>query len=277
VQHENDALATYLERGGLRRVEGWLSYGAARALVAVGRVQANQGVEGHLGEIGVFRGRSFICLLLLAQANERTIGVEPFSYQSVARRQMHSTLLSNLRIHAAGRDDFRIDERDSASLSAADLVESAGGPIRLFHIDGAHDEAHVRHDVEIAAGALSPDGVLIADDYFNERYPGVADGVQAALRQPSPPDLVPFAVGENKVLFARSAAARMYRTCFTAELAGTYRSPTTMLGNDVVFFAFEGWEDHLPLPPYVWQRLAKVPPLPLVRSFIHRHRGYGRP
>ena len=47
-------------------------------------------------------------------------------------------------------------------------------PHRIIHIDGSHQYEIVRNDLQNALNLLSPDGVIILDDYSNLAYPGVA-------------------------------------------------------------------------------------------------------
>jgi hypothetical protein len=52
--------------------------------------------------------------------------------------------------------------------------------------------------------ALAP-GVIILDDYFNEMWPGVSEGVHRYFRELH--GVLPFATGANKMLFCNASSA----------------------------------------------------------------------
>ena len=56
--------------------------------------------------------------------------------------------------------------------------------------------------------ALAPGGVIILDDYFNEMWPGVSEGVDRDFREPR--GILPFATGANKTFFCASGAIPLY-------------------------------------------------------------------
>lgn len=265
--------ADYLDRGGYRRVPGWSTYGAARALVAVNEAQLRQGAIGHLAEIGVHRGRYFIALLWLARAGEVVVGVDPLPDIGLPSGEARRLLLRNIRLHGPAGARFQILEERSEEMGAEHLRTAAGGSFRLLHVDGDHGEPFVRGDVRLASAVLAEDGVVVMDDVFNVRYPGVMSGLTSALRDDPTVDLVPFAIGENKLFLSRSACAEPYRAAFAASLPDAHVAPTAMFGVDVAFFAFERWEDLVPLSPRAWRRLRGVPPLPWIRNRVWRRRG----
>jgi hypothetical protein len=97
---------------------------------------------------------------------------------------------------------------DSTALDSAALKRLAGGSYRLISIDGGHTAETTAHDLAIAVEALAPGGVIILDDYFNEMWPGVSDGVHRYFRGPR--GILPFATGGNKMLFCAPGAIPLY-------------------------------------------------------------------
>ena len=67
----------------------------------------------------------------------------------------------------------------------------------------------VQHDMRTVQVSLVNGGVVIADDVFNESWPGVVEGTHRYLDEPS--SLVPFAIGFNKVLLTQREFADEYR------------------------------------------------------------------
>jgi hypothetical protein len=89
------------------------------------------------------------------------------------------------------------------------VVELAGGPVRLFSVDGGHTEETVITDMRTAEQALSPGGIVVADDVFNAEWPSVSVGTLRYLDAGAA--LVPFAIGFNKVYFTDEAHAVRFR------------------------------------------------------------------
>ena len=94
------------------------------------------------------------------------------------------------------------------------LLDLADGPIRLFSVDGGHTEQTVFSDMRLAEATLAEGGVVIADDVFNPQWPGVCVGTLRYLDRGGA--LVPFMIGFNKVLFARSRYCSEYRNAIEA-------------------------------------------------------------
>lgn len=75
-------------------------------------------------------------------------------------------------------------------------------------------------DMALAESVLCPGGLLILDDFFNEAWPGVAEG--AARHLASGSGLVPVAISGNKFIFTTSVEfAAAYRAAL-AELPSSY-------------------------------------------------------
>lgn len=194
-------------------VEGWLSRGACRLITTIDAAQRGLGQHGNVAEIGVHHGRLFILLLLLCREDENALAVDLFSDQSAnidgSGKGDEARLRANVRRHAGDRP-FRIHRGDSTRLSGEALRQLAGGPIRIFSIDGGHVEDVTLSDLLAAQDALTEGGVVVLDDCFSEGWPGVVSGVARYMSRPERM-LVPFAVGGNKTLFCRSEFVSAYR------------------------------------------------------------------
>ncbi len=203
-------LERYCARGH-RAVEGWLSPVAIETIRLLADTQHTADLVGAVCEIGVHHGRLFILLCLFRRAGERALAYDLFGRQDenvdgsgagdIAR------LRANLARHGVSDDRVVIVEANSLALSAARIRADAGGPVRLFSIDGGHTAAATRNDLALAAGALAPGGLVVLDDFFNEAWPGVAEGAcgfMAASAAPGRP-LVPVAIAGNKFMFTTDA------------------------------------------------------------------------
>ena len=77
-------LARYADWGD-RRVKGFFEPGLLRVYLALDEMHERRGVSGALAEIGVFHGKSFIPLALLAAPGERAVAVDCFADQTANR------------------------------------------------------------------------------------------------------------------------------------------------------------------------------------------------
>jgi len=209
-----------------RTVQGWLSRGACDMIVRIADTQQANGVRGNMAEIGVHHGRLFILLDLLARNDEKALAIDLFENQSNnidrSGEGDYNKFVANIRRHVGDVSRVVIYRGNSTELTGAAVRQLAGGPIRLFSIDGGHSEEITKHDLETAEQAISPGGVVILDDCFNAGWPGVVTGVARFLATGR--TIQPFAIGGNKTLFAAPDYCDAYRTA----LSGTALARTSM-------------------------------------------------
>lgn len=208
--------------GGHRRVSGWLQDIAIDLTCGIALSQSENGVRGACCEIGVHHGRYFILLHLLTDAGERSVAWDLFDRQSENVDRSgggdEQIFRANLAAHACIVDDISIHTVNSLELTSESIVHMCGGRPRLFSVDGGHTEQLTAHDLNIAQGSLCDGGVVILDDFFNESWPGVAEGATRYLVG-TKSGLVPFAIGGNKVLLTTDTEfAAMYRRSLAERL-----------------------------------------------------------
>ncbi|MBM3276733.1 MAG: class I SAM-dependent methyltransferase [Candidatus Handelsmanbacteria bacterium] len=228
-----DALTRYQTKGHLQ-VEGWLWPGAMELLISLAGLQRALGVRGGIGEIGVHHGRLFILLHLLSGPDELSAAWDLFEDQDqnldASGRGDYARLEANLKAHGCDLGRIQLVKANSAELDGGQVREVLGGGARLFSVDGGHTADLTYGDLRTASSALAEGGILILDDFYNEQWPGVAEGAQRFLAD-HPERLFPVAIGGNKVFFTHSAEwARRYQEALAAvgprahkisELAGT--------------------------------------------------------
>ncbi len=241
---------------GHREVEGWLQPAAIRALLVLAQVQRELDIAGPVCEIGVHEGRSFILLHLLTVPPERSVAIDLFERQH--ENADHSgagdrnRLLRNLRIHGCDLDRIELITENSLHLSAARIVEACGGPSRMFSIDGGHTAEITYNDLTLAAGAVRDGGLVILDDFFNEAWPGVAEGACRFMAQRG--GLLPVAIGGNKFLFTTSPGfAAKYRERLEA-VSGLAASSAIAFGHPVVVFRIPTLRDGA-VRTHVWRAI----------------------
>jgi hypothetical protein len=70
-----------------------------------------------------------------------------------------------------------IVKRNSLEVTADHLLEWAGGSCRLFSVDGGHSMEVALHDLRLAHSVKVEGGVVMVDDYFDPKFPGVSEAV----------------------------------------------------------------------------------------------------
>lgn len=199
-------------RSGHRKVQGWVNPQILRVVEEIDRCQRQAGVSGGAAEIGVHHGRFFLALHLLRTQSERSLAIDLFEAQEqnvdLSGKGDEAVFRRNLVRHAGGDADVVVLSGDSTRLTSDDVLDRVG-PVRIFSVDGGHTAPIVLHDMTTAAGSITPGGIVIADDVFNDQWPGVADGTYEFLEQDR--SVVPFAIGFNKVLFSTPDHADRYR------------------------------------------------------------------
>jgi hypothetical protein len=237
-------LAEYV-KSGHRSVEGWLSPGAIAMIDRLGRAQDELGIHGNIAEIGVFRGKLFIILDLLLNENECAVALDTFEGSAIDFfiHDYLDAFLKNLDRFGAGREGVKLLKGNSTAVTAPQLLELSGGPFRLFSVDGGHDAVTVHSDMKLAIATLADGGIIIADDYFNEEWPGVSEGINRLHFEGGMGDVVPFAIGGNKLLFTQGRHAGRYTDILTGrtlEVEGhnVGHKFREMFGERVVSFSF---------------------------------------
>lgn len=199
-------------RFGQRTVAGWLEPEVLPIMEVLDAAQRAEGVAGAVAEIGVHHGRFFIGLSLLNRPGESSVAIDVFEDQELNVDDSGSGNLAQFRKNVerwSSPSSVVIHQGDSTKVDPAALQELAGGRIRLFSVDGGHTESIVLSDMKLAEATLTPGGIVVGDDVFNEWWPGVCTGTQRYLAEGGA--LVPFAVGFNKVFFALPDYAERYR------------------------------------------------------------------
>jgi SAM-dependent methyltransferase len=197
-----DEVRRYLD--DTRDVEGWFFPVDAYLFGFVDEIQRRERLAGNLFEIGVHHGKTAIFLARMRREHELLGVCDVFDQQELNRDHSgegnRSIFERNLREH-----ELRVFAKLSSELTPDDTTTRC----RFFHIDGGHRAEDVVNDLEVAARALLPDGVVALDDLFNPNWPGVGEGFYRFLAA-RPGVFVPILIGGNKVLFTRPEAAARY-------------------------------------------------------------------
>lgn len=212
---------------GHRVVTGFLQSEVLLLLDVLNSAQRAKQVSGGVAEIGVHHGKLFIGLRLLQRAGEKSVAIDIFGDQDLnVDGSGHGNLekfVNNVTLWSS-MDDVVVHQGDSTKLTPETLRELAGGDIRFFSVDGGHTEEIVFSDMKLAEATLADGGIVIADDVFNEQWPGVAVGTLRYLEDGA--KLTPFLIGFNKVFFAQPDYCGLYRSAVETAVAGRLRLAT---------------------------------------------------
>ena len=169
----------------MERIDGWLSVAEARCFVELDTLQKACGIRGDLVEIGVWHGRGAILFHHLLREDECVHAVDIFDLRDRDHPYFNDPRILQANARESGCDErLRLVRMDTArdGHRLPDAVRP--GPVRILHIDGGHDYAVVRRDIEIGRRLLGAGAALVFDDFFNRRHPGTT---QAWLIHPPVP------------------------------------------------------------------------------------------
>lgn len=246
----NPRLVAYLAGRGVDRVPGWLNPGAAYTTFLLSEWQHRRGVVGDVGEIGVHHGKYFILLALLRGPGERAVAVDVFGDQHLnpdrSGQGDREKFLANCAAHIGSLDGLVVHQCDSLALAGRDLVVAGlpAAPVprrsfRIFSVDGSHTARHTASDVETAFASLAPGGVVVVDDFYNARWPGVQEGVHRVLA--ARPDISAPAYGDNKLFLVRTEDYPAFLDFFAGEIADlhTDAKPVELHGRPALYFSLK--------------------------------------
>ncbi len=252
------------ERFGRFLVNGWMQPDVVRILRVLSKHQGSLSVDGHVVEIGVHHGKLFIPLQLVSSPEAKSLAIDVFDDQDLnvdqSGRGNHGRFVQN--VARWGRPEaLVVRQADSTTVTPAQIAEDTGGPIRFFSVDGGHTREIVRSDMALAASSIVPGGVIIADDVFNDQWPGVIQGTLDFLDTTH--DVVPFAIGFNKVFFTTSEFASRYIEALasSAERERGWDSKQGVFASHAVFIVFRrprnlrGLAARIPLARGIYRRL----------------------
>jgi predicted O-methyltransferase YrrM len=174
--------------------------------------QETHHIVGHLGEIGVYKGKSAIILAHHQQSGEQLWLVDFSDFIEEAKRN-----IDPLTTH-----EVRYLKQKSVTLHRSPALLPHRRSFRWIHIDGEHTGQAVASDLAIAHQLLADEGIICIDDFFNPAYAQVTAATFACL-QTNRFDLTIFACGQNKGYLARPTYARHYMQMIRSSLGAGLR------------------------------------------------------
>jgi hypothetical protein len=169
-----------------RRAPGWLAPVDAAALLVIGDLQRTSRIRGDVLEIGVYKGKSAILLGGVIDPSEALHVCDTFGMEvdDELNRSENQESYADLALEDFTRRYNEIHTRPPIVhvCPSSALFDKIDAGFRLVHIDGSHLFHHVRDDLRLAR-EISPDGVVVCDDYRKKGVPGVAAAVWESVVQ----------------------------------------------------------------------------------------------
>lgn len=181
----------------LNPIEGWFSPASHGLFSFFLSYQNDIKVNGNLGEIGVWKGKSASVICNYAKNNENIFLIDPLiqNFSETINRNIDkicNKIPSKLLLCNMKSDDFvKIPNYQT-------LLDS----FRFFHIDGCHSGKNIYCDLKIVDSLLTSDGIVVVDDFFNYSYPQITEAVYKYL-QLNPYSYRLFCMGFNKAYLCR--------------------------------------------------------------------------
>jgi hypothetical protein len=214
----------------MERIDGWLSREDAWRFVRVDEAQKAAGIEGDLLEVGTWHGRGAILFHHLLREREKAYAVDIFDLRKPDHPYFNDP--ARLRSHAAafGCDGRLVEIRMDTARHGHRLVDAVGAKrIRLAHVDGGHDYAVVRRDIEIVSRLLHGGSVVAFDDFFNRKCPGTTQAIMEFLQVTR--EYAPFLLTTKKLWVCGSDRREQYMEHLAAR--DSY-GRATLLGNRIL-------------------------------------------
>lgn len=188
---------------GAKAIPGWWKNLLFYAYEEIDKFQTEESIEGNLGEIGIYHGRSLIPLSNFRKENEIMVCMENGKWT-----EGKEPYKQNL-INAFGSlDGFEIYHESSENTKRFHKYN----PFRIFYIDGSHTYEMTLNDLRIAGEVLNEKGILFLDDYANPKLGGpICKAVDKFLEENSE-FRIPFTVGES-LFICKQDMVESYNNC----------------------------------------------------------------
>lgn len=186
--------------------EGWCHDDSAYLSTSLLNDQAAQGWSSGVVEIGVYLGKYLSVLYRKARLQGLvTVGIDTFEWEPMEK------VVAKYNQIFGGTDDLRLVRCSSRDLTPAEIIEHLRGRKASFiSVDGDHAAEGVEADLKLAQQLLTQQGIVVIDDFLNQRAIGVSEGSYRYFLG-GDPDLVPFLWCANKLYTCRRACYDHYK------------------------------------------------------------------
>jgi hypothetical protein len=171
-------------------------------------VHQTLGVKGSMLELGVYKGKSFIPLMLLKNDDEVAIAVDDFQAKEKAccgnkPKPIKPQFWKNLKNNFGKlQGHMWLWEKNSREVAQEDLEKQA--PFRMVHLDASHSAEDVAADLRSLLPYLHEYGAIFVDDYGSKKWPGVKQGTDKFMKDEGK-HLKQLVVRFNKAIYVTEA------------------------------------------------------------------------
>lgn len=193
-------------------IEGWFSPESHAMFVSFLDYQNQNNINGNLGEIGVWHGKSASIICKKVIGNQNIFLIDPLivDVKEIILRNIDKICLripKNLVLMDTISDDF-------VKISNFTQLQNT---FRFFHIDGCHTGTNIYRDLVLADKLISSDGIVVIDDFFNVTYPQITEALYKYC-QLNPYSFRIFCIGFNKAYLCRPESFSKYYSYATTSL-----------------------------------------------------------
>ena len=257
---------------GYKKVEGWLSPVAIKMITELAAIQQEMEITGSVCEIGVHHGKLFILIHFLTDQFEKSVAWDLFERQSENIDHSgcgnQSIFKNNLQKNQCDLNRIKVITENSMNLTAEIIEQECEGKPRIFSIDGGHTAEITYHDLSQASKALKKGGLVIIDDFFNEAWPGVSQGVCQYLIEGEYP-LFPVVVAGNKYIFTNDeTAAKTYIQRLNIQRPGYVTKMSESFGKEVLVVVPPNSLKSYIKQTMIWKTLRKMPLKSWIKSTL---------
>ncbi len=192
-----------------KKIDGWFDIDAARIFYYLNSIQKKENISGNIFEIGVHHGKSSLLLgMFIDPDNNKLIVNDIFDQQehNISKSGFGSEQIfkKNFKKFFKTENGLEIIVKPSNKLTLNDTTNEC----IFFSIDGGHSSEETYIDLVTAKNAISKEGMIAIDDYFNSGFPGVSEGVCRFLIENE--DIVPWIYCFNKMILIRKDMLTKY-------------------------------------------------------------------
>lgn len=161
----------------LKDVDGWLTPDETKCLYDLAETAARENPNACIVEIGSYRGKSTIALALGLQGVGRVTAIDPHEGAK------YGFSMADVPILEKNLKDFGVSHHvDMTIAKSSDVAKTWDQPIDVLWIDGDHEYAGVKADVDNWTPFVRKGGYVAMHDCGSDKWPGVQQALNELLQ-----------------------------------------------------------------------------------------------
>lgn len=169
-------------------ISGWYAHEDINPIIhRIHLFHQNINLFGDICEIGVYHGKFFLAMCCLKQKGEVCLAIDSFGTNN-STDWMYGDGDSNKRAFENNykklfgeTQNYILIQKQSAQITASEIMDHLKNKIRFFSIDGNHTLDGAYNDLNLSKNLISQYGTIIVDDYTNPSWPEVKQAVDEFL------------------------------------------------------------------------------------------------